>query len=160
MFQYFGRRGRPWGWPLLTRASSRRGAIMKRLFVLLAIVAVSLAAKPAVAHHALQAEFDTAKRGEFTGTLTKFAMINPHVRWFFDVKKADGSVDKWEITGAGPQALRSNGMTRIFKVGDTMKVSYAPARDGSHTGRVVTFTFQDGRTVTMYHEDPNNPNHL
>ena len=64
---------------------------MKKLFVLLAIVAVSLAAKPAVAHHALQAEFDTAKRGEFTGTLTKFAMINPHVRWFFDVKKPDGN---------------------------------------------------------------------
>ena len=84
---------------------------MKRLFGLLAIVALSLAAKPAVAHHALQAEFDTAKRGEFTGTLTKFAMINPHVRWFFDVKKADGTVEKWEITGAGPQALRSNGMT-------------------------------------------------
>jgi len=90
---------------------------MKRLFGVLAIVALSLAAKPAVAHHALQAEFDTAKRGEFTGTLTKFAMINPHVRWFFDVKKADGTVDKWEITGAGPQALRANGMTRIFSVG-------------------------------------------
>jgi len=52
---------------------------MKKLIGLLAIVALSLAAKPAVAHHALQAEFDTAKRGEFTGTLTKFAMINPHV---------------------------------------------------------------------------------
>jgi hypothetical protein len=133
---------------------------MKRLFGLLAIVALTLAAKPAVAHHALQAEFDTAKRGEFTGTLTKFAMINPHVRWFFDVKKADGTMEKWEITGAGPQALRTNGMTRIFSVGQTLKVSYAPARDGSHTGRVVTFTFQDGRTVTMYHEDPNNPNDL
>ena len=48
------------------------------------------AAKPAVAHHALQAEFDTAKRGEFTGTLTKFALINPHVRWFFEEKKPDG----------------------------------------------------------------------
>src|SRR5712691_6420757 len=90
------------------RMSSRRGAIMKRMF---GLVALSLAAKPAVAHHALQAEFDTAKRGEFTGTLTKFAMINPHVRWFFDVKKPDGTTAKWEITGAGPQALRSNGMT-------------------------------------------------
>jgi hypothetical protein len=51
-------------------------------------------------------------------------------------------------------------MTRIFQVGQTLKVSYAPARDGSNTGRVVTFTFPDGRTVTMYHEDPNNPNDL
>src|SRR5256885_15868175 len=114
---------------------------MKKLFVLLAIVAVSLAAKPAVAHHALQAEFDTAKRGEFTGTLTKFAMINPHVRWFFDVKKPDGTMDKWEITGAGPQALRSNGMTRLFQVGQTLTVSSAPARDHSHPDRLGTLTF-------------------
>jgi hypothetical protein len=28
-------------------------------------------------------------------------MINPHVRWFFDVKKPDGTVAKWEITGPG-----------------------------------------------------------
>jgi hypothetical protein len=133
---------------------------MKKMFALLAIVALCLSAKPAVAHHALQAEFDTAKRGEFTGTLTKLALINPHVRWFFDVKKADGTVSKWEITGAGPQALRANGMVRIFSVGQELKVVYAPARDGSNTGRVVTFTFPDGRTVTLYHEDPNNPNDL
>src|ERR1044072_2692027 len=138
------------------RMSSRRGVIMKKVLGLLAIVALSLAAKPAVAHHALQAQFDTAKRGEFTGTLTKFAMINPHVRWFFDVKKPDGTVAKWEITGAGAQALRSNGMTRILSAGQPLRVPYAPARDGSNTGRVVTFTFADGRTVTMYHEDPNN----
>src|SRR5262249_49761563 len=86
--------------------SSWGEAIMKKMFGLLAIVALCLMAKPAVAHHALQAEFDTAKRGEFTGTLTKLALINPHVRWFFDVKKPDGTVAKWEITGAGPQALR------------------------------------------------------
>src|SRR5438067_13627291 len=96
---------------------------MKKLFVLLAIVAVSLAAKPAVAHQPLQAEFDTANRGEFTGTLTKFAMINPHVRWLFDVKKADGTMDNWEITCPRPQALRSNGMTRIRQVAQTRKVS-------------------------------------
>ena len=85
-------------------------------------------------------------------------MINPHVRWFFDVKNADGAITKWEVTGAGPQALRANGLTRIFKVGDTLDVVYAPARDGSNLGRVVTFTFSDGRVVTLFHEDPNNPN--
>ena len=128
-----------------------------RILGLVGIVVLSLAARPALAHHALQAEFDTAKRGEFTGTLTKFALINPHVRWFFDVSK-NGGTDKWELVGAGPQALRENGMTRIFKVGEMLKASYAPARDGSNMGRVVTFTFADGRTVTMYHEDPRNPN--
>jgi hypothetical protein len=133
---------------------------MKKLFGLLAIVAMSLAAKPAVAHHALQAEFDTAKRGEFTGTLTKFAMINPHVRWFFDVKKADGTVEKWEITGAGPQALRQNGMTRIFSVGQTLKVSYAPARDGSqHRPRCDVHVpgWSDRDDVSRRSEQPERP---
>ena len=128
-----------------------------RAFALVLIAALSTAVKPVIAHHALQAEFDTAKRGEFTGVLTKFALINPHVRWYFDVAK-NGGVEKWELIGAGPQALRENGMTRMFKAGETLKASYAPARDGSNTGRVVTFTFPDGRLITLYHEDPNNPN--
>jgi hypothetical protein len=124
---------------------------------LLALVTVFVVAVPVFAHHALQAEYDTSKRGAFTGVLTRFALINPHVRWFFDVKNPDGTVTKWEVTGAGPQALRANGMTRVFKVGDTYKVTYAPARDGSQLGRVVNFTFQDGRVVTLFHEDPSNP---
>ena len=122
-----------------------------------ALAAVLLTVVPAFAHHALHSQYDTAKRGSFRGELTKFAMINPHVRWFFDVRNADGSIGKWEVTGAGPQVLRANGLTRIFKVGDTLDVVYAPARDGSKLGRVVTFTFADGRVVTLYHEDPNNP---
>jgi hypothetical protein len=128
-----------------------------RAFALFLIAGLFIAITPAIAHHALQAEFDTAKRGEFTGVLTKFALINPHVRWYFDVAK-NGGIEKWELIGAGPQALRENGMTRMFKAGETLKATYAPARDGSNTGRVVTFTFSDGRVITLYHEDPNNPN--
>jgi hypothetical protein len=134
---------------------------MKRtLLGLIAVAAICLTGRPLLAHHALQAEFDTSKRGEFTGVLTKFSMVNPHVRWYFDVKKPDGTTAQWELTGAGPQPLRSNGMVRLFKAGDTIKCTYAPARDGSNTGRVVTFTFSDGRVITLYHEDPNNPNDL
>lgn len=132
---------------------------MKRgILAAVALAALFLVSAPLIAHHALQAEFDTAKRGGFTGVLTKFSMINPHVRWYFDVTGANGAVSKWEVIGAGPQALRDNGMTRMFKAGETLKVTYAPARDGSNLGRVVTFTFPDGRVVTLYHEDPNNPN--
>ena len=132
--------------------------LKRAVLALFAVAALCFAAKPVIAHHALQAEFDTAKRGGFTGVLTKFSMINPHVRWYFDVPGASGAVAKFEVIGAGPQALRDNGLTRIFKVGETLKVTYAPARDGSNLGRVVTFTFPDGRVITLYHEDPNNPN--
>ena len=116
----------------------------------------SASAQPA-AHHAVQAAFDQNDHATLTGVLTKVLWINPHVRWFFDVKNPDGSTTKWEVTGAGPGVLRQNGMTRIFKVGEVLDVVYAPARDGAPLGRVVTFTFPDGRVVTLFHEDPANP---
>jgi hypothetical protein len=115
---------------------------------------------PALAHHALQAEFDTTKRGEFTGTLTRFALINPHVRWFFDVKKPDGTLTRWEVSAAGAGPIRAAGLARSFTVGDTYRVTYAPARNGANVGRVVDFFFPDGRKVTLYHENANNPNDL
>ena len=123
-------------------------------------VALFLTAIPALAHHALQAEFDTTKRGEFTGVLTRFALVNPHVRWFFDVKAPDGTVIKWEVAAAGAGPIRQAGLARAFKLGDTYRVTYAPARNGSNLGRVVDFYFPDGRKVTLYHENANNPNDL
>jgi hypothetical protein len=123
-------------------------------------VALFLTAIPALAHHALQAEFDTTKRGEFTGTLTRFALVNPHVRWFFDVKTPDGTMIKWEVSAAGAGPIRQAGLARAFKLGDTYRVTYAPARNGANVGRVVDFFFPDGRKVTLYHENANNPNDL
>jgi hypothetical protein len=123
-------------------------------------VALFLTTVPALAHHALQAEFDTTKRGEFTGVLTRFALVNPHVRWFFDVKQPDGTVVKWEVSAAGAGPIRQAGLARAFKEGDTYRVTYAPARNGATVGRVVDFYFPDGRKVTLYHENPNNPNDL
>jgi hypothetical protein len=123
-------------------------------------VALLLSVTPALPHHALQAEFDTTKRGEFTGTLTRFALVNPHVRWFFDVKKPNGTIEKWEVAAAGAGPIRAAGLARAFKLGDTYRVTYAPARNGANVGRVVDFFFPDGRKVTLYHENANNPNDL
>ncbi len=124
------------------------------------VIALVLGAIPSLAHHALQAEFDTTKRVEFTGTLTRFALINPHTRWFFDVKKPDGTTIKWEVSAAGAGPIRQAGLARAFKVGDTYKVTAAPARNGANSGRVIDFKFPDGRVVVLYHENPDNPNDL
>jgi hypothetical protein len=131
-----------------------------RTFGFAVCAALFLSGIPAIAHHALQAEFDTTKRGEFTGTLTRFALVNPHVRWFFDVKKPDGTVIQWEVSAAGAGPIRQAGLARAFKLGDTYRVTYAPARNGANVGRVVDFFFPDGRKVTLYHENANNPNDL
>ena len=128
-------------------------------FAALATVAANagLLTPPAAAHHAIQAEYDMSKTESFTGVLTRFAMINPHVRWFFDEKKADGTVVTWEMAGAGPGALRAAGLVRIFEEGTTYQVTFAPAKNGARVGRVRTMTSPDGKVVTLFHEDPANP---
>ena len=132
--------------------------ILARAAVAVALFALALTAPTRVsAHHAIQAEFDLAKTGGFTGTLTRFALINPHVRWFFEEKKPDGTIVKWEMTGAGPGALRQAGLVRMFETGKTYEVTFAPALKGGNVGRVRTMKGQDGKVITLFHEDPNNP---
>ena len=85
--------------------------------VLAAVVLALLTAPPAVAHHAIQAEYEMSETKGFTGVMTRFAMINPHCRWFFEETKADGTKVTWEMSGAGPGALRAAGLVRIFHTG-------------------------------------------
>src|SRR5687767_15890701 len=104
--------------------------------IFVALVTALLTAPPAVAHHAIQAEYEMSKTGSFTGVMTRFAMINPHVRWFFEETKADGTKVTWEMSGAGPGALRAAGLVRIFQEGEKYEVTFAPAKNGANVGRV------------------------
>lgn len=110
------------------------------------------------AHHAIQAEFDTNRTEEITGVLTRFAMINPHVRWYFEEVKPEGAPDGppvlWEFSASGPGAMRDAGLARIFVPGETYHVTFAPANSGANVGRLRTLTFPNGRTVTLFHQDP------
>jgi hypothetical protein len=124
--------------------------------VLAAVVVGLVMTQPAVAHHAIQAEYEMSQTKGFTGTLTRFAMINPHVRWFFEETKPDGTKVEWEMSGAGPGALRAAGLVRIFVVGTKYDVTFAPAKNGANVGRVRTMKSPDGKVVTLFHEDPTN----
>jgi hypothetical protein len=110
-----------------------------------------------VAHHAIQAEYEMSETKGFTGVMTRFAMINPHCRWFFEETKADGTKVTWEMSGAGPQALRAAGLVRIFQIGQPYEVTFAPAKNGANVGRVRTMKGPDGKVITLFHEDPTDP---
>ena len=64
----------------------------KPRILLLSLLAFLGMAVPALAHHSFQAEFDESKQFQLTGVLTKVDWINPHIRFFLDVKDADGKV--------------------------------------------------------------------
>ena len=106
------------------------------------------------AHHAVQAAFDQDDHVTLTGVLTKVLWINPHVRWFLDVKDASGKVTTWTISGAGPGGFRDIGISGrdVFKTGETYTAIAARARDGSPNGYILTFVLPDGRKIDLWHQ--------
>ena len=69
-------------------------------------------AVPVLGHHAFTAEFDAARPIKVEGTLTRVDWVNPHSWLYLDVKKQDGTVEKWMFEGLGPSGLIRRGITR------------------------------------------------
>jgi Family of unknown function (DUF6152) len=103
---------------------------------------------PVVAHHAFVAEYDASKSTTLQGVVTKVEWTNPHARFYIDVKDKNGSVVNWNLELASPNALRRLGWTRdAIKVGDTVSVLVAPAKDGTKMANARTVTLADGRKM-------------
>ena len=122
--------------------------------VALAIFGVPFLSKPVSAHHAVQAQFDQNNVATITGVMTRVMWINPHVRWFMDVKDENGSVTSWNISGAGPGGFRRSGISgrEVFKSGETYTATIALARDGSNFGYIIAFVLPDGRKMDLWHQ--------
>lgn len=116
---------------------------MKLRHALLAMV-LAIASSASVAHHAVQAQFDVGKLSTFTGTLTKTELINPHPYLHFDVKAID-KMTQWEIEAPALVALRRLGLIKRLKVGETYKVEFAPARNGTPLGLIRSITLPSGK---------------
>ncbi len=71
-----------------------------RAFLFFAVAAALLiASAPVFAHHGASA-YDSKKLTTLKGTVTDFQFMNPHSEIFFEVKNADGKVDKWSAEAA------------------------------------------------------------
>jgi hypothetical protein len=122
---------------------------VKARFLFFGVIAASLAAVPAIAHHSFAAEFDGSRSVRLTGTITKIEWSNPHSYFFIDVKDEKGTVSNWGCEGAGPGALTRRGWKKgDVKLGDTLVVDGYPAKDGSHLVDARRVTLPDGRIVS------------
>jgi hypothetical protein len=121
---------------------------MRQILGALAVAAVLLASGPVFAHHSFAAEYDAARPVTLKGTVTKVEWMNPHARFYIDVKDASGQVQHWNLELASPNVLVRNGWTRrSLGVGDEVTVQGSQAKDGSNMANARVVTLADGRRV-------------
>ena len=118
-----------------------------------------LAAVPMLAHHSFSAEYDRSKPISLKGTVTKVEWMNPHARFYVDVKDDGGKVTNWEFELGSPNGLMRQGWTRnSLKVGDVVEVNGSRAKDGSNLVNANNVAFEDGKRVLGGASSADDPN--
>jgi hypothetical protein len=115
----------------------------------LSVVAL-VAAMPAsmLAHHSFAAEYDSSKPIFISGTVTKVEWMNPHARFYIDVKDDKGNVSNWEFELGSPNGLMRQGWSRnAMKIGDVVNVEAYAAKDGTNLGNARRVKLTDGRRL-------------
>jgi hypothetical protein len=107
-----------------------------------------MASAPLLAHHSFAAEYDRAKPISLTGAVTKVEWMNPHARFYVDVKDDSGAVTNWEFELGSPNGLMRNGWTRnSLKPGDMVTIDGSLAKDGSKLVNASTVKLADGKRL-------------
>ncbi len=107
-----------------------------------------LLAAPGMAHHSFSTQYDAQKPVTLEGVVTKVEWMNPHARFYLDVKDAGGNTTHWNLELASPNVLKRMGWSsRSLKVGDRVKVEGSMARDGTKMANARVVTLSDGHRV-------------
>lgn len=115
-----------------------------------ALLGLAMAAAPVAAHHAFAAEFDATKPIKLRGTVAKMEWINPHSWIHIEVKRPNGTIERWAIEGGPPNALFRRGFTRqSLPTGAEIVVEGFQAKDGTRKANGREITFADGRRLFL-----------
>jgi len=119
---------------------------MRRIFVAV-VCGVALLSSALTAHHAT-AVFDLGKRLTLTGTVTEWFWANPHCLLRFDVKNDNGETTQWVAETQAPPNMTPFGWAKqSFAVGDQVKVTLEPVKNGQPLGRILQVLLPDGKTL-------------
>ena len=125
----------------------RRKPVLTGIAVGLLLV---VAETPVRAHHAFSAEFDSQKPIELRGTVVRMEWVNPHTWIHIDVKRPNGSVERWMIEGGPPSTLLRRGFTKnSLSAGSEVFVEGFQAKDRSRKANGRDVTFADGQKLFL-----------
>ena len=115
-----------------------------------AAVLVTAVVMPVAAHHSFSAEFDSTKSVTLDGAVVMMEWVNPHSWLHIDVKKPDGTVERWKIEGGSPSVLMRLGWNRnSLPAGTRITVVGFQAKDGSLRASSRDLRFPDGRRMDL-----------
>lgn len=118
---------------------------MNNLF-LAAPLAAAIFAVPAAAHHSA-AMFDFTKPVSRTGTVKMIKVVNPHTHVLLTITDARGT-RVWDFEGHSASNFYRAGFTNgAVKAGDKISITFAPMRNGSDGGYIVSFVTANGTKV-------------
>jgi hypothetical protein len=115
-------------------------------FIVLSAVLLVFAAFPAWTHHSAAA-FDFGKNVEIEGVVQKIDVVNPHMELILRVTDTKGARNIEYEGHSRNNVYRSGWRDGVVKVGDKIKISIAPKRDGSDGGYVRAFVTATGEKI-------------
>jgi len=133
-----------------TAKTNRTIRTMKnRLSLLSTFVALCLALVPAAWAHHSQSEYDSRKKVEVEGTVSKVEWKSPHAWIYVDVTNDKGEKVNWHFELPSPNTLMRRGWTRdSLKPGDLIKVTGSPARN--YPDIAVATSVKDGNGKALF----------
>lgn len=123
---------------------------MRRIYQLAFALTLTVAA---VAHHSFTAEFDGSKTIVVKGVLADVEWTNPHILIYLDTKTPAGKLERFTFASGPPNMLHRAGIRKAdFKIGETVTITGAPAKDGSQLlGWMKMIKYPDGH-VFVYRD--------
>ena len=118
----------------------------RSIFVLTALALTGAVwAGTAWAHHS-NAHFNQDVSNTLQGEVVEYQLINPHAFIYLNVENENGEVIEWAMQTGGNvgRLIRANWSQDSIVPGDEISVTFAPQRDGTPGGLLVTVTLPDG----------------
>jgi uncharacterized protein DUF6152 len=116
------------------------------------LLTVPVLVERAYAHHGA-GRYDSRKKVEFAGRLTRLDFVNPHSYVYFDVVGDDGKVIAMKCEMRSATVLRRSGWSpEMFVPGASIKVTGSAHRDDPTACTVDTLTLGNAPTLERYQQ--------